>query len=74
MCRTVAKAKPNVTQASIETLVSDAANVRRKMRPGKHCYLMPLDPEMRACVQHLAKPYPKRAGTIGSDGPAVQAG
>lgn len=46
----------------------------RKMRPGKHRYLMPLDPEMRARVQHLAKPYPKRAGTIGSDGPSVQAG
>lgn len=29
-------------------------------RSGKHRYLMPLDPEMRASVAHLAKPYPKR--------------
>lgn len=31
--------------------------------PGKHRYLMPLDPEMRAKIAHLAKPYPKRAGS-----------
>jgi hypothetical protein len=27
---------------------------------GKHCYIMPLDKEMRANVIHLSKPYPKR--------------
>ena len=30
-------------------------------RPGKHRYLFPLDPEMRARILPLAKPYPKRA-------------
>jgi len=29
-------------------------------RPGKHRYLMPLDAAMRAQIQHLSKPYPKR--------------
>jgi hypothetical protein len=40
-----------------------------KKRPGsvKHRYLMPLDPDMRARVQHLAKPYPKRAGSLASE-------
>lgn len=27
---------------------------------GKHCYLYALDPQMRASIQPLAKPYPKR--------------
>jgi hypothetical protein len=29
-------------------------------KPGKHRYLMPLDPEMRAKILPLAQPYPKR--------------
>jgi len=29
-------------------------------KPGKHRYLMPLDAEMRAQIEPLAKPYPKR--------------
>jgi hypothetical protein len=29
--------------------------------PGKHRYLMPLDPEIKARILPLAKPYPKRA-------------
>ena len=33
----------------------------------KHRYLMPLDAEMRERILPLAKPYPKRAGSIGSD-------
>jgi len=38
---------------------------------GKHRYLMPLDPEMRAKIAPLSKPYPKRdkqamAGTTGT--------
>lgn len=32
---------------------------KRKM-PGKHKYLLPLDPAMRAQIAKLAKPYPKR--------------
>jgi hypothetical protein len=39
----------------------------------KHRYLMPLDPEMRSRVQHLARPYPKRAGSIASDAAATHA-
>jgi len=39
--------------------------------PGKHRYLMPLDPKMRAQIAPLAKPYPKRdkqamADTLGT--------
>jgi hypothetical protein len=40
----------------------------------KYRYLMPLDPDMRAKVAPLAKPYPKRAGSIVADAPAHQAG
>ena len=32
----------------------------------KHKYLMPLDREMRAAIEHLRKPYPKRAGSADS--------
>lgn len=42
--------------------------------PGKHRYLMPLDAEMRAKVLPLARPYPKRAGSVDSDTPAAHAG
>ncbi len=42
--------------------------------PGKHRYLMPLDPEMRAQIAPLSKPYPKRAGSIASDASATHAG
>lgn len=34
---------------------------------GKHRYLMPLDAEMRARILPLAKPYPKRAGSIAAN-------
>jgi hypothetical protein len=37
----------------------------------KHRYLMPLDPEMRKRIEPLAKPYPKRAGSIESDAVAI---
>lgn len=37
----------------------DAASIRRN--PGKHKYLMPLDDAMRAQIEPLRKPYPKRA-------------
>jgi hypothetical protein len=40
----------------------------------KYRYLMPLDDEMRAKLLPLAKPYPKRAGSIVADAPAHQAG
>lgn len=40
----------------------------------KHRYLLPLDSAMRAQLEPLRKPYPKRAGSIVSDAPAIQAG
>ena len=42
--------------------------------PGKHRYLMPLDQEMKKAVLPLSKPYPKRAGSVVSDTPAIHAG
>ncbi len=41
---------------------------------GKHRYIMPLDPEMRAKVLRLARPYPKRAGSDTSDTPGHHPG
>lgn len=40
----------------------------------KHTYLMPLDSSMREKVIKLSKPYPKRAGSVDSDTPAIHAG
>lgn len=42
--------------------------------PGKYRYLMPLDDAMRKQIAHLAKPYPKRAGSDTSDTPSFQLG
>jgi hypothetical protein len=33
--------------------------LKKRTVPGKHCYLMPLDKEMRTDVLPLSKPYPK---------------
>jgi hypothetical protein len=35
-------------------------NLQKKIVPGKHRYLMPLDDAMRDKIAPLAKPYPKR--------------
>jgi hypothetical protein len=40
----------------------------------KHRYLYPLDKKMRKQIESLKKEYPKRATSIDSDAPAVQAG
>lgn len=40
----------------------------------KHKYLYPLDGEMRQQVESLRKPYPRRAGSITADAPAILAG
>lgn len=48
--------------------------LRKRLTPGKHRYLMPLDDEMRAKIAPLARPYPKRAGSIASDATANHAG
>ena len=42
--------------------------------PGKHKYLMPLDNEMRAIIQPLAKPYPKRDKQAMADSLGTAAG
>jgi hypothetical protein len=44
-----------------------------RILPGKHRYLYPLDAAMRAQLQPLALPYPKRATSIRADASAVQA-
>jgi hypothetical protein len=41
---------------------------------GKHKYLFPLDEDMRKRLTPLRKPYPKRAGSIVADAPAIHAG
>jgi hypothetical protein len=43
--------------------------------PGKHKYIYPLDPDMRAKIAPLAKPYPRRSrATSIEDAPAIHAG
>lgn len=46
----------------------------RVMLGAKHKYLMPLDAEMRAYIEPLTRPYPKRAGSIDSDATAIPGG
>lgn len=40
----------------------------------KHTYLMPLDKAMKAQIEPLRKPYPKRATSIDSDAPVIHTG
>lgn len=40
----------------------------------KHRYLYPLDADMRKQIEPLRKPYPKRAGSVDIDTPAIHAG
>lgn len=47
-------------------------NARRIVGLPKHKYVMPLDDEIRDRVIKLAKPYPKRDGSIDSDAPGIQ--
>jgi hypothetical protein len=42
--------------------------------PAKLKYVWPFDAAMRAKLEAIAQPYPKRAGSIDSDVPAIQAG
>lgn len=46
----------------------------KRLTPGKHRYLYPLDPTMRAQVLPLSRPYPKRAGSVVSDMPTDHVG
>ncbi len=47
-------------------------NTLRRLMPGKHRYLMPLDDDMRKQIQPLSKPYPKRVRSVESDTPINQ--
>jgi hypothetical protein len=48
----------------------DRSTLPKRKTEGKHKYLMPLDEEMKANIQHLSKPYPKRhAPEASSDAP-----
>ena len=42
-------------------------DMERISLPAKHRYLYPLDAAMRAQIEPLRKPYPKRAASIDSD-------
>jgi hypothetical protein len=42
--------------------------------PGKYRYLMPLSPELKNKIQHLAKPYPKRLTKANSEYPSESGG
>lgn len=50
-----------------------ATGLKSRPLPGKHRYLMPLDPEMRVRILPLSKPYPKRATGVDSDPMATHA-
>lgn len=52
--------------------VAKIADCNLSSQLGKHKYLMPLDPDMRFRIAHLAQPYPKRAGSIDSDAASIQ--
>lgn len=51
--------------------MSDCKKVHQQ---GKHRYVMPLDSDMKAVVERMRKPYPKRAASIGVDAPGFQPG
>lgn len=50
----------------------DVTGMKKVITPGKHKYLYPLDEEVRARVAPLARPFPKRAGSIAVDASVVQ--
>ena len=47
-------------------------NAKRVKMPAKLKYVWPLDPRWREKLAEIAKPYPKRAGSIDSDASAIQ--
>jgi len=50
------------------------AQCRALPRPGKYRYLLPLDAAMRAQIEPLRQPYPKRVGSSDSAVPGLQPG
>lgn len=53
--------------------VRDYSGLPRRLTPGKHRYVWPLDDEMRQRIAPLAQPYPKRPTGVESDTTAHQA-
>lgn len=49
-----------------------AINIRYGPIRFKHCYALPLCPSVAAKLAPIRKPYPKRAGSIDNDAPAIQ--
>ena len=49
-------------------------NAKRVEMPAKLKYVWPLNKKMRRQLEAVAQPYPKRAGSIGSDAPTIQVG
>jgi hypothetical protein len=49
-------------------------NTEKIRGSSKHRYLYPLDAAMRAQIEPLRKPYPKRASEASSDAPPAQGG
>jgi hypothetical protein len=62
---------PNVLSWARQVL-DPSAHAVRGVR--KHRYLYPLDPEMRARIAPLARPYPKRAAGVAGDTPPHHGG
>lgn len=61
-------------RTSFPNLKHSSPEVKKIPAGDKHKYLMPLDPDMRAKILPLAKPYPKRAGSADSGTPGSQPG
>jgi hypothetical protein len=70
-CRTAGTMGRNTLEWVKSNVDADATD---HISIGKHCYLMPLDDEMRQRIEPLRKPYPKRAGSDTTDTPAFPAG
>jgi hypothetical protein len=56
------------------SIVGSVAGLPSRTVAGKHKYLYPLDAAMRAQIEPLRKPYPKRATSIASDATPTWAG
>jgi len=70
------KPKDGIQRQYTERLKKGLASgaISKVVTAPKYKYLYPLDTAMRAQIEPLRKPYPKRAGSIDSDAPADQAG
>lgn len=60
--RQVSEKGYNIQQGNVRKTVKPSECKKIKCK-GKHSYLMPLDDFTKKRIQHLSKPYPKRAGS-----------